>query len=305
MHDDDFDEEATNIVSLPIEGISDDKNQAYFIVLAGTNVGEMYKLEGTDLVLGRGKGADIQLLDDGISREHCKVSALPTNDIMIQDLNSRNGTFANGKKIRSHILQDGDKIRIGSTTILKFTYNDNLEENFQRQMYEAALRDGLTKAFNKKYFKDRLISEVAYSQRHRTPLTLIMIDIDLFKHFNDTYGHLAGDHILEKLAQRVMSSIRTEDVFARYGGEEFAVIGRGIPLPNGAVLGERIRTLIASTPFSWNGKALAVTISLGVAGLPDPRIREPKDLVAAADSALYEAKEAGRNRVAIYGEITE
>ncbi len=304
MHEE-FDDEATSIVTLSVDEMADERNQAYFIVLAGSAVGEMYKLEGTELVLGRASDADIRIIDEGVSRHHCKVSALPTGDILIQDMGSRNGTYVNNKKVRTHILEDGDKVRMGSTTILKFTYNDNLEENFQRQMYEAALRDALTQAFNKKYFQDRLLSEFAYSERHHTPLSLIMMDIDFFKKFNDTYGHLAGDHILQALSQRVMSSIRTEDVFARYGGEEFVVICRGIPLTHGAILAERLRMLIANTPFRWDNKVLAVTMSVGVAGLPDPRIREPKDLVAAADHALYEAKNAGRNRVAIYGEIAE
>ncbi len=305
MSEKDFDDEATSVIDIPVEDVMGERDRVYFIVLAGTNVGEMYKLEGSEIIIGRAKDADIQLLDDGISRHHCKVSALPTGDILIQDLNSRNGTYVNGERIRSHILQDGDRIRMGSTTILKFTYNDDLDEHFHRQMYEAALRDALTKAFNKKYFQDRLVAEFAYAERHHTPLSLIMIDIDFFKRVNDTYGHLAGDHVLQGIAQRIMSSIRTEDVFARYGGEEFAIICRGIPLPNAAILAERLRTIVAGTPFRWDDKVLAVTISLGVAGLPDPRIREPRELVAAADQALYQAKQAGRNRVAIYGEIAE
>ena len=301
----DFDDEATSVIDIPVEDVTGERDRAYFIVLAGANVGEMYKLEGAEIIIGRAKDAHIRLLDDGISRHHCKVSALPTGDILIEDLNSRNGTFANGKRIRTHILQDGDRIRMGSTTILKFTYNDDLDEHFHRQMYEAALRDALTKAFNKKYFQDRLVSEFAYSERHHTPLSLVMMDIDFFKRVNDTYGHLAGDHVLQGIAQRIMSSIRAEDVFARYGGEEFAIICRGIPLPNAAILAERLRTIVAGTPFRWDDKVLPVTISLGVAGVPDPRIRDPKELVQAADQALYQAKQAGRNRVAIYGEIIE
>ncbi|MFO7721082.1 MAG: diguanylate cyclase [Gillisia sp.] len=151
-------------------------------------------------------------------------------------MKSRNGTLANGKLVRSHILQDGDKIQLGSTTILKFTYHDHLDESFQKQMYEAALRDGLTNAFNKKYFFDRVASELAYGLRHETPLSLLMMDLDHFKRLNDTYGHLAGDHVLQSMSRRVTSSIRTEDVFARYGGEEFALICRGIRLPNAAIM---------------------------------------------------------------------
>ena len=298
------DEQATSIISIDTAHFEENEGaSAYFIVLAGANVGEMYKLEGSEMVLGRGRDTDVRIVDEGISRKHCRVSLIPTGDVMIEDLNSSNGTYANGKRIRTHLLQDGDKIQVGSTTILKFTYSDNLDESFQRQMYEAALRDGLTGAFNKKYFQDRLQSEFAYAERHSSPLTLLMMDLDHFKHFNDTYGHLAGDHVLMGLAQRVHSSIRAEDVFARYGGEEFALICRGIPLADGAIVGERLRGLMANTPFQFEGNTLAVTVSIGVAGVPNSNIKTPQELIATADQALYAAKESGRNRVVIRGNL--
>jgi diguanylate cyclase (GGDEF)-like protein len=300
------DEQATSIIQVDtVQSSDEEQSSAYFIVLAGANVGEMYKLDSAEMTLGRSRDADVRIVDEGISRRHCRVISIPTGDVMIEDLHSSNGTYANGKRIRTHILQDGDKVQIGSTTILKFTYSDDLDENFQRQMYEAALRDGLTKAFNKKYFHDRLHAEFAYASRHKSPLTLLMMDLDHFKHFNDTYGHLAGDHVLESLSQRVHSSIRTEDVFARYGGEEFALICRAIPLADGAIVGERIRSLMANTPFHYDGHVLAVTISVGVAGVPSRGIETPDDLIAAADKALYEAKESGRNRVVIQGQLDD
>src|SRR5690606_26447697 len=125
-----------------------------------------------------------------------------------------NGTFVNGQQVEAQLLKDGDKIQVGTTTILKFSYHDDLEEQFQRKMYEGALRDGLTKAFNKKYFEDRLQSEVAFALRHGTALSLIMLDLDLFKRINDTYGHLAGDYVLTTFSSSVISTIRKEDVFA-------------------------------------------------------------------------------------------
>src|SRR5690606_4501307 len=103
-----------------------------------------------------------------------------------------------------------------------------LDENFQQQMFDAALRDGLTKAYNKSYFLTQLEIEMAFALRHATPLSLVMFDVDHFKHVNDTYGHLAGDAVLMKLAGLAQASVRAEDVFARYGGEEFAIICRGI-----------------------------------------------------------------------------
>jgi diguanylate cyclase (GGDEF)-like protein len=194
-------------------------------------------------------------------------------------------------------LSDGDKIQVGSTTILKFTFHDSLDESFQRQMYESALRDGLTKVFNKKYFQDRLESEFAYAVRHSSPLSLVMFDIDHFKKINDTYGHLAGDYALVTLANVVAQTIRQEDVFARYGGEEFAVICRGVDLQGASAFGERIRRMVQAQLFLYQETEIRVTISVGVATVPDVGMREPAELIALADEALYEAKRGGRNRV--------
>jgi diguanylate cyclase (GGDEF)-like protein len=273
------------------------RDRAYLIVLAGTNVGEMYRLEEGETFLGRGQNASVRLSDDGISRKHARIMQ-QGGEVVIEDLKSANGTMVNGIPVGSmQLLKDGDKIRLGSTTILKFTYNDHLDESFQQQMYEAALRDGLTKAFNKKYFLDRLETEIAYARRHQAHLSLLMFDVDHFKRVNDTYGHLAGDFVLQKLAKISMSTVRTEDVFARYGGEEFGVICRGVPLPSAGVLAERLRSTVEATIFDHEGQRLPITISIGVAGHPEAPIETAAQLIAAADAALYEAKRGGRNRV--------
>jgi two-component system cell cycle response regulator len=273
-----------------------DRDRAYLIVLAGSNVGEMFKVSSTDIVLGRGQGADIQLLDDGISRRHACIR-MDGGEMVVEDMESRNGTFANGNRINRHVLRDGDKIQVGSTTILKFTYHDNLDETFQRHMYESALRDGLTKAFNKKYFLDRIESEFRFARRHRVPLSVILFDIDHFKKINDTSGHLAGDQVLAALSRKVAETIRAEDVFARYGGEEFAVICRAIEMNGAAAFAERLRSAVEKTEFPFAGKIIPVTVSLGVAGLPQVDTSEPMGLVSAADEALYQAKRSGRNCV--------
>ena len=131
-------------------------------------------------------------------------------------------------------LSEGDKILLGSTTILKFTYQDQLDEAFQRQMSESALRDGLTRAYNKRYLTERIESELQFALRHDTPLSLIFLDIDHFKRINDVHGHQAGDHVLVQLATLAMSILGEDEVFARYGGEEFAVISRGMEIGGGA-----------------------------------------------------------------------
>jgi two-component system cell cycle response regulator len=168
-------------------------------------------------------------------------------------------------------------------------------------MYDAALRDGLTKCYNKKFFQDRLETEFAYAKRHKTMLSLVIFDVDHFKKVNDNFGHLAGDAVLVHLARITHAMIRTEDVAARYGGEEFAIICRGIPLLNAGVVGERLRAAVEMENFEYQGKRLPVTISAGVAALPEAQVAAPAELVGEADSALYEAKRSGRNRVCING----
>jgi diguanylate cyclase (GGDEF)-like protein len=271
------------------------RDRAYLIVLAGENLGQMFPVRDTETVIGRAADASVRLKDDGVSRRHAKI-VHKGGEVLVEDLKSANGTLLNGQRVAQAILHDGDKIQVGSTTILKFTYADRLEEDFQQKMYEAALHDGLTRTYTKRYFLDRLPTEVAYARRHGTPLSLLMIDVDHFKKINDTHGHLAGDYVLVMLAQTVTTTLRTEDLFARYGGEEFAVLCRGATMENASMLAERLRARIETSAFEYQQTPIPVTISVGVASY----VEQPDagtQLIAAADAALYRAKRAGRNRV--------
>ena len=291
----------TNLASLESElRARRQQVHAYLVVLAGTNLGEMYKIEGPESVVGRAMSAQLRLNDDGISRRHCRVLSIGGR-VIIEDLGSANGTLVNGEMIQQQELKEGDKIRLGANTMLKFTYQDKLDETFQQQMYDAALRDGLTKLYNKKFFLDRLETEFAYAKRHKTMLSLVIFDVDHFKRVNDNYGHLAGDAVLVHLSRITQSMIRTEDVGARYGGEEFAIICRGIPLLNAGVVGERLRAAVEQHVFDFQGNRLPVTISAGVAGLPESQASTAAELIGDADGALYEAKRSGRNRVCLNG----
>jgi two-component system cell cycle response regulator len=275
------------------------RDQAYLIVLAGSAMGEMYKLARNPTVIGRGQDADVRIIDEGVSREHCEI-AIAGESMVLRDLGSTNGTFCQGARIDRHVLEDGDKILVGSSTVLKFTYHDSLDEIFQRQMYESALRDDLTKTFNKKYFTDRLESEHAFAMRTKTPLSLIVFDLDHFKEVNDTHGHPAGDEILAGVARVISTLIRAEDVFARVGGEEFGVICRSTDSAQAQAVAERMRLTVANHKFQVEGKTIPIAISAGTASIPDPHIVDPQALVAAADQALYEAKRTGRNRVCVW-----
>jgi two-component system cell cycle response regulator len=273
---------------------------AYLVVLQGANVGEMHKLDGPEVVVGRSASATVRLNDDGISRRHCRIVS-SEGALIIEDLGSANGTFVNGEEVQQLALSDGDKIRLGATTTLKFTFQDKLDERFQQQMIDAALRDGLTGIYNKKFFLDRLEAEFAYARRHQSVLSLVMFDVDHFKRINDTFGHLAGDAVLMHLARISQAAIRTEDVLARYGGEEFAIICRGTELINAGILGERLRASVEQESFEFEENLLPVTISVGIAAMPEAKVTAAYELVREADGALYEAKRTGRNRVCLSG----
>jgi diguanylate cyclase (GGDEF)-like protein len=275
------------------------RDQAYLIVLAGSAMGETYKLNRERTVIGRGQKAHVRMMDEGVSREHCEVR-IEGDKMILQDLDSTNGTFCRGARVEKHELEDGDKILVGSGTVLKFTYHDSLDETFQRQMYESALRDDLTKTWNKKYFTDRLESEFAYATRMRGPLALVVFDLDHFKDVNDTFGHPAGDYVLSEMAMIVSTLIRIEDVFARVGGEEFAVICRATDKEQCQAVAQRIRTTIASHHFNIDGHTIPITTSAGISAIPDAHIRDAQALVATADQALYQAKHEGRNRICVW-----
>ena len=292
----------TTQVKEPPKGVTQQqtqRDQAYLIVLAGSSVGEMFKLGRERVVIGRGPTADVRMIDEGVSREHCEVIRR-ADRMVLRDLRSTNGTFCRGLRVEEHELADGDKILVGSGTVLKFTYHDKLDEDFQRQMLESVLRDDLTRAFNKKYFLDRVESEFAYALRHNVPAALVAFDIDRFKLINDTHGHPVGDYVLSELSKTVHATVRVEDVFARVGGDEFAVVCRGADLLQAKIVGERVRMAVERRELTHDGKPLPVTVSVGVAAVPSPSIRDATEFIWAADQMLYDAKRAGRNRVCLW-----
>jgi diguanylate cyclase (GGDEF)-like protein len=169
-----------------------------------------------------------------------------------------------------------------------------------RKLERLATVDGLTGVANRRLFDNVLAREWARSRRTERPLSLIMIDIDFFKDYNDSYGHLAGDDCLKKVAETLAwLAARTTDLVARYGGEEFAVILPETTADDAASMAKRMRHEVEALCIEHTGSAIGecVTISAGVAtAVPDPQA-SPDELVSQADDALYKAKEGGRNRI--------
>ena len=260
----------------------------------------MYKLQGDDVV-GRAPDVQVSVDDKEVSRQHVQFEKR-SDGFFVRDLGSTNGTYLNGTSVTNAQVSDGDRIQLGPATVLKFSFHDDIDGEFQRQMYQAALRDELTGAFNRKHFLGRLDSEIGFSSRHDASVVLVLFDIDGFKATNDKWGHLAGDYVLTTLVRQVQKIIRRDDVLCRYGGDEFAIISRGIDLEEGRLFAERVRQEIERLEFRWKDQVIPVTVSLGVAEstlADDDDDDAPTALLAVADAALYAAKRGGRNRVTV------
>ncbi len=292
-----------------ISKVQDDtpKANACLVVISGADLGKRYILDKTSTVIGRSSKVDIQVDEDAISRDHAVVDNY-AGIVIARDLESTNGTFVNDVSIREQELRDGDQIKIGRT-IFKFLSGSNIESQYHDEIYQLTITDGLTQIFNKRFFLKEMEREMSRSVRYTRELSLCMIDIDFFKSVNDTFGHLAGDHVLRQVAKRISASIRRDDYFARYGGEEFALLLPEIGKVEAASLAEKIRALIEHTPFEFDNIAIPVTISIGVSDLTeyseanrgdtrDPLANiNPFSFIKLADDRLFEAKRGGRNQV--------
>ncbi|MCX7943981.1 MAG: sensor domain-containing diguanylate cyclase [Deltaproteobacteria bacterium] len=183
---------------------------------------------------------------------------------------------------------------IQDETILTLLGNSIVLDIENARLYRLSITDPLTKVYNRQFLYNKLPEEISRFSRYKTPLSIILFDVDYFKKFNDTYGHDAGDCILRNLALTVKNNIRATDLLIRYGGEEFLILSTESTLDEAFAIAERIRKEIENTDFYFDNKTFKITISLGVSqyrtGLT------PEEFIKCADKALYIAKQKGRNR---------
>jgi diguanylate cyclase (GGDEF)-like protein len=175
------------------------------------------------------------------------------------------------------------------------------KERLQAQLEEQAMRDPLTGAFNRRYLAEALDGEVARSQREGLPLSVMILDVDRFKQFNDQYGHRCGDVVLMALAEMLRHDSRRSDIVCRYGGEEFVIALFNTPLDAAVARAEHWREMFEGLIVAYEGRQLNCTFSAGVASL---RLHgsDGESILQAADQALYRSKAEGRNRVTVYGQ---
>jgi diguanylate cyclase (GGDEF)-like protein len=246
--------------------------------------------------IGRDTSNDVVLEDTEVSRRHARLEARGTSWILM-DVGSTNGTFLNDRELDGYVrLRRGDRLKIGSH-IFKFLTGDDVESAYHDEIYKLSITDNLTGIPNQRALHEELRREISRARRHALPTSFLMLDIDRFKEVNDHYGHLAGDAVLARVAATVRAATRDGDTVARYGGEEIAVLMPQTELAEAQGVAERVRCSIESLVTEYRGLSIGVTVSIGCAALA-PEDASPEDLVKRSDDKLYEAKSAGRNRVA-------
>lgn len=280
------------------------------VFLSGELIAVPIPLEREEVTLGRALEADVRINDTGVARVHAKIIARRDDrqtEYFLHDLDSRNGTFLNGRRIRREMLENGDKITIGET-ILRFDQLDEIDREYQRLVHRLISHDDLTGLLSSRSFFSELRREAGRARAENRPFCVLMMDGDNFKGVNDTYGHLTGSKTLEEIGFSIMTNLRSGDAAARFGGDEFAAFLLDADLAQGLVAAERIRSSIEQYPFSivkqGSKDTHHITISIGIASFPEDS-SDPIELVEMADSALYRSKREGRNRLSAYRDVTD
>lgn len=270
--------------------------EPYLVVLSGPDKGKLFKLDRQENRIGRDSEADIVLNDPKISRFHATIIILP-DEIILEDNGSTNGTYIDGKTIIRAKVELISRIQVGNTG-LKIDFKKLDEAKTDHAIYQAANLDALTGILNRGAFMLRAQERLETHKRTDTDMAIVLCDVDHFKAKNDTYGHLAGDHILKTLAGVLTDQMRENDLLARYGGEEFIMLlqagGQEI-----SARGEGIRNAVDSHPFEFEEQPINTTISIGICSFTSKLADSLQCLIQVADGVLYSAKKSGRNQVVI------
>jgi diguanylate cyclase (GGDEF)-like protein len=201
----------------------------------------------------------------------------------------------------------GGKVTNDAYSESELSYLDRLIQFFSIGLqntlnHHGSITDLKTGLFNHAYFMRRLEEELFRGRRHKTETAILLMDIDFFKHINDTYGHLAGDVVLQELAKRMKERLRIEDILSRFGGEEFILLLPSTIMPTALEIAERLRHAVEKLTVYYGDKEITFTISIGCALSGPTNPLSPQELVSQADEALYRSKANGRNRVTLYME---
>jgi diguanylate cyclase (GGDEF)-like protein len=294
MHD--HDETIPEIRAAPIQAGAPQK--PCLTVLYGGPVGLVYTLPpGTEILIGRGADADIPLIEERrVSRKHAIIRVSVEGNVVIEDQGSSNGTFVNGTRVTRQELKDGDRIQIGYSCIIKFSYQDDLEYQLQHEI-AGGIKDPVTRLHTKKYFHDRIDAEFSYARRRDEHLGVIIFAVDHFSKISLSHGHAAGELVIKEVARIINEILRAGDVFSRYDGERFALLARNLDDEGSVILAQRIRKIVRDHDVDFEGTRIQLSVSIGIATLAD-KPKKAEELIQIAEQSLQKTiDEAGENGI--------
>lgn len=283
-------------VARTIEGSS--QRVAALVVVDGPEIGRLYPLRRSKVVVGRGDKADIVLRTREVSRRHARIDLIRIGEESIYrlvDLGSTNLVYVNGERVEDCRLEDDDKIHLGDV-VLKFELLDPIDSKFHEEIRNRIRFDDLTGLLTYESFQTALAWELERNANEVKGCGVVMMDLDDFKKLNDTYGHLAGSFVLREIGDLIRTKFRQFDVSARYGGEEFVAFLPETDAEEAFTASERVRVLLEEGVFLHHERDLRITISMGISHFPDDG-RDLEQLIQVADERLYRAKREGKNRV--------
>jgi diguanylate cyclase (GGDEF)-like protein len=285
-------------ITQPIQiGTTERAGGARLVVLSDQELLEerVLPLHKDELRLGRGHSCEICFEDESVSTTHAALRHAQGH-WELEDLESTNGSYIGDQRIQRARLKDGDIVRLGKT-VLKFFDGQGVESSYHRTLRNQMDRDSFTGVYNRRFGEDLLVRELAQNARQNRPLSIAMLDLDNFKLLNDTHGHPAGDLVLKTVTQALVKEAGRHDFVARYGGEEFLIICVDSGPEAVRDYAERVRLAIAGQRVEYQGCALRVTASIGLASVAPGMEKAADEVLAEADENLYRAKHAGKNRV--------
>jgi diguanylate cyclase (GGDEF)-like protein len=292
------DDQTLSAVPLPAEP---DRRYAFLVCIDGPQFGEIFALErGRELIVGRWSGADVGLLDDGVSRRHALLVA-SLDGARVTDLASQNGTWVDGQRIQSAALTDGSRLTLGAHTTLKFVHADAQEARYQLRLAEAPLVDPITGLPHSRFLRERLEAELSAAHRYERPVSVLAVGVDDMRGLIQRRGHQVGVEAQRMVAFALEATLRKEDQAASFGGGRFLVVAREADPQGILALARRIQAAVAQASFQTSTLGRPVTVSVGVVTLPSVPVRaqelKARQLMDAAWKVLALAARFGPGQI--------